>query len=164
MALQKASDISILFVCLGNICRSPLGEGVCRRQVEERSLSNHITIDSCGTGSWHVGEPPHRESRKIALKHGIDISEQRARQLRSSDVDQFTHFVAMDQSNRSDMREILGSEANIFCLREFDPEQSSLDVPDPYYGGPDGFLEVFQIIDRSVEQLLDKICEEYGIG
>ena len=161
--MQKANDINILFVCLGNICRSPLGEGICKHQVEKRSLSGVIEVDSCGTGAWHVGEPPHVESQKIAKKNGIDISSQRARKLKAKDSTLFTHFIAMDQSNKSDMENVLKGDLRIHCLREFDTDGSSLDVPDPYFGGPEGFIEVFDIIDRSVEKLLDSVCEEYSL-
>ncbi|MCB0319368.1 MAG: low molecular weight phosphotyrosine protein phosphatase [Bdellovibrionales bacterium] len=154
------SSFNVLFVCLGNICRSPLAEGVFRQRVEEAGLSENISIDSCGTGSWHIGKPPHRESQKVALKHGIDISNQRARQLQVGDAQAFHLLVAMDRENREDILAVCGKDAHVECLRYYDSDQSALDVPDPYYGGPEGFQEVFDIIDRCATNLLKAIQEK----
>lgn len=153
---------SVLFVCLGNICRSPLAEGVFRHLVEQAEKSKEYIIDSCGTGGWHVGEPPHRESRAVARRNGVSLEGQTARQLDREDFKRFDLIVAMDRQNRRDIERLMpkGSSCRVVCLREFDPEIVELDVPDPYYGGPDGFEEVYRIVERSCEALLDSLVLE----
>jgi protein-tyrosine phosphatase len=154
------SKISVLFVCLGNICRSPLAEGVFRHLVEERGLSANFEIDSCGTGSWHIGNPPHAESCRVAKKHGVSLDGQSARRLADDDFIRFDHIVAMDQSNLADLKSAkIGDSAELYCLRKFDSQKGDLDVPDPYYGGRDGFEEVYQIVHRCCENLLDHLEE-----
>jgi len=160
------SPYGILFVCLGNICRSPLAEGLFRAQLEEdESLRARLLVDSCGTGEWHVGKPPHIESQNVARSFGIDISAQRARRLSSEDTKDFSLFIAMDRANKNDIQSMLGEGIKVHCLREFDPERSpsdrdALDVPDPYFGAVDGFKEVAIIINRSIEPLLEHIRQE----
>lgn len=145
----------VLFVCLGNICRSPLGEGIFKHLVTAQRLSHKYRIDSCGTGGWHVGSKPHNDSIRIARERGIDISGQRARRVSAEDFKRFNLFVAMDRSNRSDLLALPGaSAASIVCLREYDSVSGDLDVPDPYYGGWDGFIEVYDIVSRCCEGLL----------
>ena len=152
---------SVLFVCLGNICRSPIAEGVFRQLVESEGLTGDFQIDSCGTGAWHEGERPHLESQRVAKKNDIDISQQRARQLRDDDFVNFDYIIAMDQSNKADINDSkIGERSSVYCLREFDSEGSSLDVPDPYYGGPSGFDNVFSMIDRSSKKLLQHILDQ----
>lgn len=146
--------MNILFVCLGNICRSPLAEGVFLHIVKESGLTERITADSCGTGSWHVGSPPHADSQRVAREFGIDISYQRGRQLKKNDIDQFDLLVAMDSQNKKDIIKVCGNSKKIVMMRDFDPERDSIDVPDPYYGGIDGFYEVYDILDRSSKELL----------
>ena len=151
------NQISVLFVCLGNICRSPLAEGIFRHLVEKRQLQQQFLIDSCGTGSWHVGELPHRDSREVAKKNGISLAGQRARQVADQDFYEFDYLVAMDRSNLADLNQInTNPEASIILLREYDPEKG-LDVPDPYYEG--GFDGVFSMIHRSCLNLLDELLE-----
>ncbi|MCI5065301.1 low molecular weight phosphotyrosine protein phosphatase [bacterium] len=167
---REAAEVSrvtsqILFICLGNICRSPLAEGICEAKLRERGLSDSYSVDSCGTGSWHVGSPPHEESQRVARERGIDISGQSSRQLVRNDREQFDLFIVMDQKNLNDTRQLLGKETRIHLLREFDPEPHSMDVPDPYYSDPDspgddGFEQVYAIIDRSLDGLLDLLEQE----
>ena len=154
-------DYGVLFVCLGNICRSPLAEGVFRHLVDREGRTEDFRIDSCGTGAWHVGEPPHHDSERVAKKNGVSLAGQRARQVRKADLSRFDLIVAMDRSNRSDLLNLSSdAEDKIVCLREYDTEKGGLDVPDPYYGGADGFEEVFQIVHRSCRTLLDSLIEE----
>ncbi len=166
-----SSHVGVLFVCLGNICRSPLAEGIFRKWIaEDECLRERLIVDSCGTGEWHIGKPPHHESQHVARSFGIDISSQRARKLSKQDRDNFLFLIAMDRENKRDIKSVLGRDVVVHCLREFDPERGnlqdsssdgvSLDVPDPYFGGADGFLEVYQIIDRSMEHLVEHIRSE----
>ncbi len=158
-----AFEYSVLFVCLGNICRSPLGEGIFRHLVEQRQLGSKFLIDSCGTGGYHIGSLPHEQSRRVALAHGIDLDGQRARKFSPSDFERFKTIIAMDRENQRDILRLRGAvKQKIYCLREFDPRQDSLDVPDPYWGGPDGFDAVFDIIYRSCECLLDHLVDDHA--
>ena len=153
---------SVLFVCLGNICRSPLGQGIFEHLIAERGLTEQFKVDSCGTGAWHEGEAPHGGSIEIAKKNGVSIENQIARKIAVSDLNNFDWIIAMDRSNLRDIKR-LGEKATakIHLLREFDPMQDDLDVPDPYYSG--GFEGVFDIVDRSCRVLLDKILLEAAV-
>lgn len=154
-----AGPTSILFVCLGNICRSPLAEGVFEHLVREKGLADHFVVESAGTGSWHVGEPPDQRSREVASKHGITL-DSRARQVTAEDLDRFDHVIAMDRDNLRTlerMRDAHGGDRPIRLLREFDREGDGDEVPDPYYGGPGGFDDVYEMVRRSCEDLLDHV-------
>ena len=160
-----AKDISVLFVCLGNICRSPLAEGVFRHVLDEEGHSDRFQVDSAGTGSWHVGESPDHRSVRSAATHGVTLTGH-ARQIQPEDFRRFDYIVAMDQSNLSHLEEYrngVGGDAALYLLREFDPEGGpGAEVPDPYYGGPNGFEEVFEMVDRSSRELLRHILQEHG--
>jgi low molecular weight protein-tyrosine phosphatase len=145
---------SVLFVCLGNICRSPLAEGVFRALVEEAGLANRFTIDSAGTGAWHEGNPPDPRSIEIAAKYGIDISAQRARQVRHEDFQKFETILAMDNENLSVLRRKAGTKPTRIQLFLNTPPMS---VPDPYYGGPDGFENVYQLVRSGSEDFLKSV-------
>lgn len=150
---------SVLFVCLGNICRSPLAEGVFRHLVRERGLEERFRIDSAGTGAWHVGEPPDRRSAEVAARNGVSLDGQRARQVRPDDFDDFDVVVAMDRDNlRTLERMRSGSRARLLLLRDHDPEPGDGEVPDPYYGGPGGFDAVYEMVRRSAEAMLDDLA------
>ncbi len=159
--------IKVLFVCLGNICRSPLAEGVFRHTVEERGLSGHFDVDSAGTGSWHVGERPDRRMSATAQRHGVSLDDQRARQFSRRDLVQYDHIFVMDKDNLQDVLFLdhdgsLGHKVRLF--REFDPEPDDYQVPDPYYGGPQGFEKVFHIVSRTAENLVEALVGEYDLG
>ncbi|DAB39361.1 MAG: protein tyrosine phosphatase [Sulfuricurvum sp. GWF2_44_89] len=140
---------SILFVCLGNICRSPIAEGVARKLIEEDSLT--IAVDSAGTGSWHVGETPCKHSITVAKKHDIDISHLRARQVKKADFSTFDLIVALDESNYRDLKS-LGCQ-NLVKLGDYGHEGA--DVPDPYFfDGFEGFEHVYTMIESCVCELL----------
>lgn len=140
---------SILFVCLGNICRSPLAEGVAKQLANKRGLD--ITIDSCGTGNWHVGESPCPDSVKVAREHGVDISNLRARQITTEDLARFELIVVLDDKNESDVR-AMGAK-NIVKLGSFG--YNNANVPDPYFfPGYEGFDKVFEMIETCVTNLL----------
>jgi protein-tyrosine phosphatase len=152
----------ILFVCMGNICRSPTAEGVMRALVREAGLEDEIVIDSSGTGGWHAGAPPDRRATAAAARRGV-VLEGAARQLRAEDFDDFDLLLAMDRENLAGIRAVAPSAdaaAKARLLREFDPASAGapdLDVPDPYYGGPDGFETVLDQVEAACRGLLDAI-------
>ena len=150
----------IIFVCLGNICRSPMGEGVMKYLIEKKGLSSSYYIDSAGTSAFHVGEKADHRMRDVAYSHEIKLVS-RSRQFVKEDLEEFDYVVAMDDSNYQNIVNLNPTnESKIFKLREFDEEAyGDLNVPDPYYGGIDGFEEVYQIIMRSCVELLKKIEE-----
>ena len=156
-------DVSVLFVCLGNICRSPLGEGVLAHRLEDEDLSNRVRVDSAGTGAWHQGEPPDPRSTEVATRHGITLWG-RARRVSVADFHEFDYIFAMDRTNLRDLRH-LESQAEggalLTLFREFDPDQDGdLDVPDPYYGGPDGFDLMFDMVDRTCAAFIEHLRSE----
>lgn len=157
--------IRVLFVCLGNICRSPLAEGVFRRLVIERGLTDRIQVDSAGTGAWHVGEPPDRRMRATAESQGVSLEGIRARKVERSDLKTFDYVFAMDRENARDLSYLESNDnrGRVELFRTYDPSGGSLDVPDPYYGGADGFREVFEIVDRTCRSILDRISAENGL-
>jgi protein-tyrosine phosphatase len=145
---------TVLFVCLGNICRSPLAEGVFRSIVIDAGLEDRFEIDSAGTGAWHVGNPPDPRSIEIAALHRIDISSQRARQVSARDFRRFETIVAMDRDNLAALKRLGGAGSTGLRLLLNTPPQ---DVPDPYYGGPDGFEQVYQLVRTGGERLLQDL-------
>ncbi len=148
----------VLFVCMGNICRSPLGEGIFRSLIEEEGLTAEFEVDSAGTGAWHEGEAPDPRSVEVALRHGIDLSEQRARPVIEEDAERFDWILAMDRENLCQLHARFGSREGLELrlLRDFDPLPGD-EVPDPYYAGADGFEEVYRMIQRSCCGLLDRL-------
>jgi low molecular weight protein-tyrosine phosphatase len=146
----------VLFICLGNICRSPLAEGIFTHLVEQRDLSNRFKIDSCGTGAWHVGNPPDPRSILVADKHGIDLTHLRARKYDAkNDPTDFDWHIVMDGSNHRDILDLGTPQEQVRLMRSFDSTLSSpTDVPDPYYGGDDGFDKVFVMLMRACEGLI----------
>ena len=145
---------SVLFVCLGNICRSPLAEGVFRHVVQTAGREADFVIDSAGTGGWHQGDPPDPRSIDTARAHGIDITSQRARQIRPDDFTTFDLMVAMDADNLRTLRgqKPSGAKVELRMLLE-NPQRN---VPDPYYGGPDGFELVYQLVLEGCTDLLKR--------
>lgn len=145
----------ILMVCLGNICRSPLAEGIMRSK-----LSEDFIVDSAGTGAWHAGELPDKRSISTAKNRGLDITNQRARQFKKSDFDTFDHIFVMDNSNYKDVLALAPNEEAKskvkLILNEIFPNEN-VDVPDPYYGGQDGFENVFDMLDQACEEIARKL-------
>jgi protein-tyrosine phosphatase len=151
--------VRVLFVCLGNICRSPTAEGVMRALVLEGGLTGEIQLDSAGTGSWHVGSAPDARATAAARSRGIAL-EGAARQVREEDFEDFDLIVAMDSANLRELRQLARGEdqrAKVRLLREFDPASAGsrdLDVPDPYYGAAGGFDEVLDLVQAACRGLL----------
>ncbi len=158
--------IGISFVCMGNICRSPTAEAIMRHLVRDAGLQDKIEIDSAGTGSWHVGEDRDRRSRAVAKRRGMPI-EGPARQFQREDFDRFDLVLALDEENARDLRRLAGSDQDrkkVHLLREFDPSApEGASVPDPYYGGPEGFEEVFDICLSACRGLLDYLRRTYQL-
>ena len=154
----------ILFVCLGNICRSPTAEGVMRHKLEEAGLSDDVDVESAGTGGWHIGHPPDERATAAAGARGVPL-ESRAQRFEAEHFGDFDLIIAMDRQNLEDMRTLArGAEAEgkLHLLREFDPEavrDGSLEVPDPYFGGEGGFEDVLDMIERACDGLLVEIRE-----
>lgn len=153
----------ICFVCLGNIVRSPLAENLFRYHAKQRGVSHKYEIDSAGTSDWHVGESPDPRMSKVAAKRGVNI-EGLARKFKHSDLDRFDLVITMDHNNRDGIMAIARNpevQKKIHLLREFDPRgDPESAVPDPYYGGTNGFEEVYEIVDRSVVNLLESLENE----
>lgn len=149
---------SILFVCLGNICRSPLAEGAFRARAISHGLADSLLIDSAGLGSWHIGNPPDPRAIRIAGTRGIDISNQSARQVDSADFDRFDLILGMDRSNLTALQRMAptSSKARIGLFLD-QALGSHADVPDPYYGDDAGFAEAIDLIDEASAALIDQI-------
>jgi protein-tyrosine phosphatase len=155
--------ISVLFVCLGNICRSPMAEAVFRHYVEQEGLNGHIQVDSAGIGDWHIGEPPHHGTRKKLDEAGISYEGIRARQVKKEDFDRFTYIVAMDDSNLANLHRLAGDRnVSLHRLVDFIPETSYTEVPDPWYTG--NFDETFDLVSQGCRGLLERIKKEHGLG
>lgn len=152
---------SVLFVCLGNICRSPLGEGIFRHLAERNGGCGRYEVDSAGTGAWHIGAPPDPRSVHIAAEHEIDISRLRARRIATEDFERFSLILAMDRSNLQELRRLSPLEHKR-KLHLFDAFTSgrNIDVPDPYYGDDDGFRVVYNMLFAGCESLFEKLDAE----
>lgn len=146
----------ILMVCLGNICRSPLAEGVLKSKINR----NKVLVDSAGTAAWHSGKLPDTRSIAVAKKHGIDLTDQKARIFSPEDFDRFDYIYVMDQNNYKDVCRLAPNDKAIekvqLILNEIYPDQN-LEVPDPYYGGDHGFEDVFKMLDEACERIKEKI-------
>jgi protein-tyrosine phosphatase len=156
--------IKVLFVCLGNICRSPMAEGLFLHLAREAGLENHLEVDSAGTSGHHEGELADHRMRVTASRHGIDLVT-KSRPLKRRDYQHFDYILTMDRSvHRSVLQTsgAAGGTAEVILMRDFDPSPDSPDVPDPYYGGPDGFEEVYNILLRSNGKLLEHLRVSRG--
>lgn len=154
--------VRVLFVCLGNICRSPMAEAVFQHLVDDAGLSDAIQVDSAGTSGWHIGETAHRGTRAVLSQHGISYAGH-ARQITPADFDRFDYILAMDGENLSDLRQMLPPDSAIVVKRflDFADDVSTRDVPDPYYDGR--FEHVYQLVQRGAQALLDAIRDEEGL-
>ena len=159
LAPPEGRKMRILFVCLGNICRSPTAQGVFEAALARRGVVEQFEADSAGTGGWHQGEPPDKRAIEAAAARGIDISRQRARQIKSPDFDKFDLILAMDRSNFAEVsrRAPRASTARIALITDFAPESGANEIGDPYYGGPDGFEIALDLLEQCCRGLLDRI-------
>lgn len=151
--------VKVLFVCMGNICRSPTAQGVFERLVKEQGVADRIFVDSAGTHAYHIGEQPDRRSQAAAWERGIDLSAQRARQVQVCDLDDFDYVLVMDKAN---LREVVrlsseGQRDRIHLFMKFANRWQEDEVPDPYYGGNDGFERVLDMVEDAAEGLLEHI-------
>ncbi|CAM2782969.1 low molecular weight protein-tyrosine-phosphatase [Paenibacillus sediminis] len=154
--------IHVLFVCLGNICRSPMAEAVLRDKVKKNQLDHLIKVDSAGTGDWHIGEQPHKGTRKILESNRVSYEGIVARQVKSQDFDKFDYIVCMDNSNVQNVLKLTGSEnAHIIRFMDLLPNEKLREVPDPYYTG--NFEEVYRLVDAGCDALLDMIQKEHSL-
>jgi protein-tyrosine phosphatase len=157
--VSKREQISVLFVCMGNICRSPSAEGVFREQVRVSKLDLDVEIDSAGTHAYHVGEPPDPRATQAALNRGIDLSAQRARAVDTSDFRQFDFILAMDDDNLELLERMQpqDSTAKVSLLLDFCPDAETAHVPDPYYGGPSGFETVLDLLETACDAFIEQL-------
>lgn len=152
--------IRVLFVCMGNICRSPSAEGSFRKLLEEHDLLHQVEVDSAGTHGYHVGEMADSRSRKAALERGIDLGAHRARQVSVMDFETYHYLLAMDWDNYHTLKALSPSpehEPKLRLFLEFAPHLAEEEVPDPYYGGPQGFERVLDLVEAAAEGLLADI-------
>jgi protein-tyrosine phosphatase len=158
------NKVKILFVCLGNICRSPLAEAIFKDKIRRRNLDQHFVVESCGTANYHVGDTPDPRTIANAKKNGIVI-DHLGRQFTSKDFLDFDHIFVMDTSNHKNVLRLLQDPAHrdkVTMMRNFDPTAPGEDVPDPYHGTERHFQEVFEILDRSTENLLTHLEKKLG--
>ncbi len=164
--MNDKKRVAVSFVCMGNICRSPTAEAIMRHLVREAGLQGSIEVDSAGTGAWHVGEERDRRSRTMAHRRGMPI-EGCARQFEREDFQRFDLVLALDQDNARDLRQLAPNDearSKVYLLREFDPSAGkNAEVPDPYYGGPDGFEHVFDVCLSACHGLLDHLRRTYRL-
>ena len=157
------STVKVCFVCLGNICRSPLAQGIFEALVKHEGLQDQIIISSAGVGHWHVGNLPDSRMQQTAQKHGINLNS-RARQFQAADFEEMDLVLAMDQSNLNSLQKMRPESElkyKLFLFRSFDPESDdNLEVPDPYYGGDNGFEMVYQIVERTCPKVLEYLKRE----
>ena len=151
----------ILFVCMGNICRSPSAEGILLKKVQERNLENNFLIDSCGTLGYHEGQGPDQRSIEAALERGIDIRNQISRLVVNSDFENFDYIISMDHRNVDTLKQISDSKYHhkLSLFLDYSDDSEYIEVPDPYYGGDDGFELVLDLLDKAADGLIRHLTE-----
>lgn len=154
--------VNVLFVCMGNICRSPIAQGVFEDLLRREGLDDEVFVDSAGTGAWHAGEPPDARAQESASNRGLDLSGQRARRVTLEDCQNFDYVIAMDRDNYQSVAALCrNSQAEVRLLLDYAPDSPQQEVPDPYYGGPNGFEHVLELVEESVLGLLDDVRERH---
>lgn len=159
---NDAPRTGLLFVCLGNICRSPLAKWIFTRHAQERGVLDRFTIDSCGTGGWHAGGSADPRSTAIAIQNGLDVEHVARQVVPLTDFAAFDYLLAMDRQNRTTLLKLGAPSEKVFLMRSFDPTLAGkgddhLDVPDPYLGGDEGFEKVYQMLWRACEGLIERV-------
>ena len=149
--------VRVLLVCMGNICRSPIAQGVFENVLRREGLEGEVFVDSAGTGSWHVGSPPDDRARRSASRRGLDLSSQRARQISRDDCESFDYVLTMDEDNYRTVAALCRGNAVVRPFLDFATDSPEREVPDPYYGGPDGFECVLDLVEKASEGLLEDI-------
>lgn len=157
--------IGVLFVCLGNICRSPTAHGVFLERLARRGLEDLIRVDSAGTGDWHIGCAPDPRTQEAAARRGYDLSALRARQVEPADFGRFHYILAMDSQNLRDLRRLrpAGFSGELDLFLRYARGVSEREVPDPYYGGPDGFDRVLDLVENAADGLLDALVRAHAL-
>lgn len=153
--------IHVLFVCLGNICRSPMAEGLFKKAVADEGLENKIQVDSAATGTWNLGNAPHEGTQRVLAKHGIDFSEMRARKITQADFTENDYVIGMDAENMADLESFDQGEATVKSLMSFVPDKQEASVPDPYYTG--NFDETERLVSEGCHYLLETIKKDYQL-
>ena len=153
--------VRVLFVCLGNICRSPLAQGVFEDVLRREGLEDEVFVDSAGTGSWHVGSPPDDRAQRSASARGLDLSAQRARRISPEDCEHFDYVLTMDEHNYRTVASLCRGGAVVRPFLDFVPDSPEREVPDPYGGGPEGFDHVLDLVEEASEGLLKDIRERH---
>ncbi len=158
---MNEKKVKILFVCMGNICRSPTAHGVFETLLATQNLDDVISVDSAGTHAYHVGEQPDSRAQSVALNRGVDLSSQRARKVMQDDFERFDYVIAMDRSNHADLCELASPEQRkkIHLFMDFAKDRDEREVPDPYYGGSHGFERVLDMVSDASEGLLEDILQ-----
>ncbi|SIS49449.1 low molecular weight protein-tyrosine-phosphatase [Belliella pelovolcani] len=156
--------ISVLFVCLGNICRSPLAEAIFNHKLKENGLTDKFKSDSCGTSDYHIGELPDERTLQCASDRGVAVNH-RGRQINRVDIREFDYILAMDKANKKNIENLIVkygvNHDQVYLIREFQPNAEELEVPDPYYGGMEKFEEVYEILDESISHFLQFLKQEH---
>lgn len=153
--------VHVLFVCMGNICRSPIAQGVFENVLRREGLEDEVFVDSAGTGSWHVGEPPDERAQGSASLRGLDLSSQRARRISPEDCENFDYILTMDEDNYHMVSSLCRGSAVVRPFLDFATDSPEREVPDPYYGGPDGFEHVLDLVEEASEGLLEDIRKRH---
>jgi protein-tyrosine phosphatase len=155
-----AMTTKVLFVCMGNICRSPMAEGVFRTMVKQSGLEDVVTVDSAGTHAFHIGEAPDKRAQNISAKRGYDLTQLRGRQIQASDFEEYDYILAMDWENLALLQQQAPKSAQhkLQLLMRFATEHESATIPDPYYGGPQGFETVLDYVEDASNGLLE-VCK-----
>ncbi len=156
-----SEPLRLLVVCLGNICRSPLAEGLVRHRLEEAGLGHRVELDSAGTGDWHVGHPPDRRTIQNAADNGLDLSDLRARQLRPADFHHYDWILCADASNLADVRARAPADATArsALLLDWAGVGEGAEIPDPYTGGPEAFEHVWTLVDGAARRVVERLAD-----
>lgn len=165
-APKQPAPVNVLFVCLGNICRSPTAHGVFESRIQSAGLAGQIRVDSAGTGDWHIGRPPHKSTLAAARRRGYTLEHLRARQVCSDDFDVFDYILAMDLNNLANLQKMapVESESRVELFLDYHSDASMVEVPDPYGGGAGGFDRVLDMVETTVDALLAAIRERHALN